>query len=139
MGTNRFKYISQTHNIDNEKLTNLMKIVREFIIKKELILYGGLAIDYALRLKGEKIYDDYEHPDFDVFSPNHMEDCQEIVDKLYSMGYRDVIAIRAMHPQTMRVRCDFLYILDISYIPNSVFKKIPILKYNDYSYQNQYY
>lgn len=126
----RFKYVAQTHNVDNEKLTNLMKIVREFIIKKELILYGGLAIDYALRLKGDKIYDDYEHPDFDVFSPNHVEDCQEIVDKLYSMGFRNVIAIRAMHPQTMRVRCDFLYILDISYIPNTVFKKIPILKYN---------
>lgn len=135
----RFKYISQTHNIDNEKMTNLMKIIREFIIKKELILYGGLAIDYALRLKGDKLYNDYEHPDFDVFSPNHVEDCQEIVDKLYSMGFRNVIAIRAMHPQTMRVRCDFLYILDISYIPNSVFKKIPILKYNGIAFVDPIY
>jgi hypothetical protein len=126
----RFKYIGQTHNIDNAKLTNLMEIIREFIIKKELIVYGGVAIDYALRLKGDKIYSDYEHPDFDVFSPNHTTDCHEIVDKLYAMGYRNVSAIRAKHAQTMRVRCDFLSILDISYVPKSVFEKLPILKYN---------
>jgi hypothetical protein len=135
----KFKYIGQTHNIDNTKLNNLLEIIREFIIKKELIIYGGVAIDYALRLKGNKIYSDYEHPDFDVFSSNHTGDCHEIVDKLYAMGYRNVSAIRAKHPQTMRVRCDFLSILDISYVPKSVFEKLPILKYNGVAFIDPIY
>lgn len=135
----KFKYIGQTHNIDNTKLNNLLEIIREFIIKKELIIYGGIAIDYALRLKGNKIYSDYEHPDFDVFSSNHTGDCHEIVDKLYAMGYRNVSAIRAKHPQTMRVRCDFLSILDISYVPKSVFEKLPILKYNGVAFIDPIY
>uniref|UniRef100_A0A6C0I246 Poly(A) polymerase catalytic subunit domain-containing protein n=1 Tax=viral metagenome TaxID=1070528 RepID=A0A6C0I246_9ZZZZ len=135
----KFKYIGQTHNVDNTKLNNLLEIIREFIIKKELIIYGGVAIDYALRLKGNKIYSDYEHPDFDVFSSNHTGDCHEIVDKLYAMGYRNVSAIRAKHPQTMRVRCDFLSILDISYVPKSVFEKLPILKYNGIAFIDPIY
>ena len=54
----KFKKIGFIHGIDYEKTNNLMKIVKKFILRKELIIYGGTAIDYALKLKGQKLYDD---------------------------------------------------------------------------------
>lgn len=63
--------------------------VKEFIRKKGLIITGGTAIDFALRLKGDKIYSDdtLVFPDLDFFSPNHVKDAYEIADMLYNKGY----------------------------------------------------
>ena len=129
----KFKKIGFIHGIDYEKTNNLMKIVKKFILRKELIIYGGTAIDYALKLKGQKLYDDLIHPDIDVYSSNHLKDAKELVDELTDTGFKDVSAIRGIHALTMKIRCNFIYVLDISYIPNSVFTKIPILKYNGFT------
>jgi hypothetical protein len=130
----KFKDIGFKHNVDYKKTHNLMEIVKKFISRKELIIYGGVAVDYALRLKGDKLYDNVSHPDIDVYSPNYLKDAKELVDELSIMGFKDVSAITGMHLLTMRIRCDFIYILDISYIPPSVFSKIPILKYNNFTF-----
>jgi len=130
----KFKDIGFRHNIDYKKTNNLIEVVKNFISRKELIIYGGTAIDYALRLKGDKLYDNLSHPDIDVYSPNYLKDAKELVDELTNMGFKEVSAITAMHILTMKIRCDFIYVLDISYIPPSVFTKIPILKYNSFTF-----
>lgn len=63
--------------------------IKDFIRKKGLIITGGTAIDFALRLKGDKIYSDESlvFPDLDFYSPNHAEDAYEIADILYQKGY----------------------------------------------------
>ena len=130
----KFKDIGFRHNIDYKKTNNLIEVVKKFISRKELIVYGGTAIDYALRLKGDKLYDNLSHPDIDVYSPNYLKDAKELVDELTNMGFKEVSAITAMHILTMKIRCDFIYVLDISYIPPSVFTKIPILKYDSFTF-----
>jgi hypothetical protein len=131
----KFEYIGKKNDSDYEKTMNLMRVIKNFIIRKELIIYGGIAIDYALRLKGSKLYEREQlHPDYDVYSPNYLEDCKKIVDELTIMGFKNVSAIRGMHILTMRIRCDHIYLLDISYVPESIFKKIPILKYNRFTF-----
>lgn len=131
--SNKFKNISFKHNIDYEQTHNLLEVVKNFIAKKELIIYGGIAIDYALRLKGSQLYDNLIHPDIDVYSPNYLKDAKELVDELSDMGFKNVNAIKGIHTLTMKIRCDFIYVLDISYVPPSVFAKIPILKYNGFT------
>lgn len=63
--------------------------IKDFIRKKGLIITGGTAIDFALRLKGDKIYSDdtLVFPDLDFYSPNHVKDAYEIADMLYNKGY----------------------------------------------------
>jgi len=105
------------------------ELVKAFIIEKGLILYGGQAIDYALRLKGSGIYSEEQMPDYDVYSPTSVHHAYELADRLHAAGFKDVGAIRAIHVTTMRVRTDFIYVADITYAPPSVFGSLPVLSY----------
>jgi hypothetical protein len=69
-----YEQIAIIHDPFYDDVMKATQIVRDFIISRERILYGGTAIDYALRLKGEKIYPDdrLDAPDFDFFSPTHI-------------------------------------------------------------------
>jgi len=112
-------------------MIDAIEIVKKFIIDNGLIIYGGLAIDYALRLRGDKIYPDDLPPDLDFFSPENVEHAYQLADLLYTRGYKDSRAINAMHMETMRVDIgDNHFIADITYRPKEVFDKLPTLNYN---------
>ncbi len=120
--------IATRRDADGPMQDAALEIVRAFIIERGLVLYGGLAIDYALRArKAPPIYSDVQRPDFDFFSPNHVEDAYDLADRLHKQGFREVGAIRAIHVQTMRVKSDFIFVADISYMPPELFKKLPTL------------
>ena len=126
----QIKTISDIRNIDIHMINRALVIVKEFIISRKLILYGGQAIDYALRLKGSSTYPDTQIPDLDFLSTHSVDDAYDLADILIKKGFKNVQAIRALHMQTMKVRIDFIYVADISYVPNDVFKRLPTLKYN---------
>lgn len=103
------------------------KIVRDFIIERNLIVYGGTTIDCLLRLKGSKLYPDdlLEIADLDFISPNSVDDAYDLCDILYKAGFKNVRCLQGRHVQTMRVDIeDANYIADIAYCPLSLFKKI---------------
>ena len=59
----------------NDKVLN---IVRQFIIDKKLICYGGTAINDILP-KEQQFYNyETDIPDYDFFSPNAIEDAKEL-------------------------------------------------------------
>jgi hypothetical protein len=106
-------------------------IVMEFIKKHNLIIYGGTAIDMALRLVGSKLYPDnmLDFSDFDFMSPEQ-EHAYELVDLLYANGMPAARCIVAMHASTLRVDIGGNnWIADISYMPKILFDKIPTLLY----------
>jgi hypothetical protein len=105
-------------------------IVKQFIIDRGLILYGGTAIDYALRLKGSSLYSDdmLKAPDFDFYSPNNVNDAYDLTEMLMAK-FDDVGSLVAMHPQTMRVRLKYNYVADITFVDKSMFDLIPTLTY----------
>lgn len=108
-----------------------LEIVKEFIIRKKLILYGGMSIDLSLKLAGhEGIYDDDTIPDYDFYSPDYIKDSYELADILYEKGFNDVNAINAAHISTRRVRINnTLVVADISYQPPNIFDNLPFLLY----------
>jgi hypothetical protein len=115
-------------------LIKAIKIVKDFIIDNNLIIYGGSAIDYALRLKGDQIYptESLAIPDLDFLSPDSVQHTYELADILYKAGFKQTRAIVAMHVHTMRVDiADNHFIADITYCPPEIFKKIPYLEYNE--------
>jgi hypothetical protein len=112
---------------DLELSLRLVEIVKEFVITRKLIVYGGLAIDLALRLQGKKIYEDDVIWDIDVYSPQADKDAFDLVDLLKSMQFPRVSAFLAMHIQTMKVSVNYLSCADISYMPKEIFDKLPTL------------
>jgi len=90
------------------ELTKALAMVEEFIWARRRVITGGLAIDFALRLRGGRLYDDERaaFPDYDFITPDPLGDAQDLADQLHRAGLPNVSAIGAMHVQTRRVRVD---------------------------------
>ena len=82
-----FEVPAQRRDADNPMVDRALELVRAFIVERGLILFGGLAIDYALRLRGAQLYPDDERPDFDVLSPRSVDDAYDLVDRLAAAGF----------------------------------------------------
>lgn len=124
-----FEVTAQRRDADNPMVDRALELVRAFIVERGLILFGGLAIDYALRLRGAQLYPDDERPDFDVLSPRSVDDAYDLVDRLAAAGFAGAGAVRAIHVQTMRVRTDYLWVADVGHVPRDVFDRLPTLEY----------
>jgi len=126
-----YERIFEKSSIDYEYETRCLELVKKFVIERKLIVFGGYAIDKALKLKGTKIYRDDEKPDIDVLSPNSVRDAYDLVEILRAEGYQNVAAIRGIHITTMRVRTNFIYVIDIAYIPPKIYELIPTINFNN--------
>lgn len=126
-----YENLVNTRSSIYDTITSALTIVKQFVIDKELILYGGMAIDFALQLHGDSIYADNQLPDYDFYSPNHAVHAYELGELLCKSGYENVSVINGFHITTMRVRIDFEVVADIGYAPPKVFNKIPYLKFGD--------
>ena len=106
-----------------------LDIVKKFILKKNLILYGGMALDFSFQLKGSFLYDPSLNmiPDYDSYSPTPIDDAYELADILHKAGLPEVNAINALHITTMRVRIGSRAVADISYVPLNIYKHLPTL------------
>lgn len=126
-----YEQVSIEHDPLYDWILEVTEIVKDFIRANKLIIYGGSGMDYALRLKGDKIYPDSAIPDLDFFSPDSVEHAYSLADILYHKGYTDVRTIRALYVHTMRVDLiDNHFIADISYVPKKVFESLPYLEYD---------
>jgi len=121
--------VAQRRDADGPVVDRALEVVAAFIRERGLILFGGLAIDYALRLKGSRVYPDDERPDFDFLSPRSVDDAYDLADRLHAAGFEAVGVIRAIHVQTMRVRTNFVYVADIGYAPPEVFGALPTVEF----------
>jgi len=107
--------------------------IKQYIRDNKFIVYGGTAIDFALRIKGDSIYPDELLPvmDLDFFSSDNIIDAYKLGDVLYDMGYIDVAVKPALHVQTMRVDLvNNTFIADISYCPKNIYDNLKYLTYD---------
>jgi len=126
------KYYEKQSLVNNKHckiLLNALDLVKKFVIREQRMLVGGMAIDFALRLKGDKLYDDDTLPDYDFYSPQHFVDAYEIGQWLVRTGYENVSVINANHPTTMRVRVNFQVVADVTFVPKEILENIPCLNY----------
>jgi hypothetical protein len=127
-----FKNVLAEHQANFRDFLRAQEIIKKYIETHDCILYGGTAIDYALRLRGDSIYAESDLPDFDFWSPTHIETAREIIDILSAqMPGVKVYGTRAMFVRTMRVSVgDNGWVADISYVPREIFDKTPVLVFN---------
>lgn len=110
-----------------------LAVVKDFLITKKRILYGGMAIDFALKKAGQGgIYSSEVIPDYDFYSPNYVEDSCELANQLVQLGFTNVNVINAIHITTRRVRInDLVVVADIGFIPFDIYNTLPFLEYQE--------
>ncbi len=113
-------------------LDKAFTLAEEFIKTKKLLLVGGMALDFALRLKGTHLYPDNKMPDYDVVTPNFQEIANEFATILCKKSFPGISNIGAMHVTTMKVRVEFEPIMDITYSPPTLYPNIPHLNYKGF-------
>jgi hypothetical protein len=129
------EYILYNHNFIKSKIEFALNIVKEYIIKNKLLIVGGTAIDYALKLKGTTLYNDlYQIPDFDIISPNNVEHANNIGQILCNNKFENISIIPAIHHTTVRVQLLGFTVFDSTYVPEYVYNKIPTLEYNEFKF-----
>ena len=117
-----------------------LEITAEFIKSRKRILYGGMAIDFALKKKGhEGIYTDDIIPDYDFYTPYSVEDSNELSLLLTDAGLPNISSINAFHQTTRKVRVNFENVADVSYVPTTQYEKIPTSVYQGFTFVNPLY
>lgn len=139
MNKDKYESIVFEHDFQKKSLDKAFEIVKKFIIQNKRILVGGMAIDFALRLKKSKLYPDYKLPDYDILSPDFHIDAYTIGDQLAEAGLQRISVIRALHPSTMRVRVNFVTVIDIGYVPKNIYDLIPTMTYESFTFVHPIY
>ncbi len=110
--------------VNTPEIQEMITIVENFIRRKNLVCYGGTAINNILP-KEDQFYDrDVEIPDYDFFSPNSLNDAKELANIFYDSGYAEVEAKSGQHAGTFKVFVNFIAIADITYLPPELFVSI---------------
>lgn len=91
----------------------VLKIVKQFLIKRTVIFYGGMAQNEYLP-KELRFYTSSDIPDYDVFSSTPEKLATELADHLVAKGYSFVTVKNAMHEGTFKVSWDFEDVADIT-------------------------
>lgn len=105
-------------------------LTKKFIADRNLVCYGGSALDFAARLQGSKVYDDTELdlPDLDFYSIDPYKDACDLADILFQNGFPRARCIKAIHIGTFRVDCGSNHwVADVGYCP--VLNEMKTLKY----------
>lgn len=108
----------------NEDVKRMITILEEYLRRKKLVCYGGIAINNILP-KDAQFYDnDAEIPDYDFYSPNALADAKELADIYYEKGFRNIEAKAGVHHGTFKVYVNFIPIADITYLEKPIFRNI---------------
>ena len=106
----------------SKDISKIFDIVETFIKKKELICYGGTAINNILPKKYQFYDKNVDIPDYDVYSTTPLEDSKEIADIYAKEGYLNVEVRPAVHIGTFKVSVMFIPVLDLTHMDNTTFE-----------------
>jgi len=109
---------------NSPEIKSIIVILETFLRKKQLVCYGGIAINSILPKKDQFYNYDVEIPDYDFYSPNALNDAKELVDIYVENGFQEVEAKSGQHHGTYKVYVNFIPVADISYLPKELFKAI---------------
>jgi hypothetical protein len=110
--------------VNSEEIKKMIVIVENFIKIKNLICYGGTAINNILPLEDQFYDKDVEIPDYDFFSPDALNDAKELANIYYKNGYTDVEAKSGQHHGTYKVFVNFIPVADLTQIPKEIYNAL---------------
>jgi hypothetical protein len=110
--------------VNSEEITKIIKIVEDFIKKKNLICYGGTAINNILPTEDQFYNKEVEIPDYDFFTSNALNEAKELADIYYKTGFTDVEAKSGVHKGTYKVFVNYIPVADITQISKEIFSAL---------------
>ena len=110
--------------VNSDDIKKIIKIVENFIQKKNLICYGGTAINNILPEEDQFYNKDVEVPDYDFFTTNALEDAKELADIYYKQGFTDVEAKSGQHHGTYKVFVNYMPVADITYLSKEIYNAL---------------
>jgi len=110
--------------VNSREIQQVITIVEDFLKKKDLICYGGTAINNILPIDDQFYNKEIEVPDYDFFSTNALNDAKELADIYYKSGFTDVEAKSGQHAGTYKVFVNFMPVADITLLPKGVYNAI---------------
>jgi hypothetical protein len=110
--------------VNSREIQQVITIVEDFLKKKNLICYGGTAINNILPIDDQFYNKEIEVPDYDFFSTNALNDAKELADIYYKSGFTDVEAKSGQHAGTYKVFVNFMPVADITLLPKGVYNAI---------------
>ena len=107
--------------VNTPEIQDLVNIVEEFIVDKQLICYGGSAINNILP-DDDQFYDKtIDIPDYDFFSKDALKHAKNLADIYHKKGYSEVEAKAGVHYGTYKVFVNYVPIADITQLDTEIF------------------
>jgi hypothetical protein len=110
--------------VNSDDIKKIIKIVEDYIKVKNLICYGGTAINSILPAEDQFYNKDVEIPDYDFFTKDALHDAKELADTYYKEGFTDVEAKSGQHHGTYKVFVNYIPVADITYLPKGIFNSL---------------
>jgi hypothetical protein len=118
-----------------DEYRQIYKDLEKLIVKNQLVIYGGFALNELLPKKS-KIYDDNELPDYDVYIPYNIKDGLDIrefkrnqnksinlIKLIEKFNSDNITSLQQGHnPETLKLFVNYTGVLDISFISPSKYK-----------------
>jgi len=126
----------KTNIINSPNIQKILLIVETFLKDKQLIVYGGTAINSILPIEDQFYNKNTDLPDYDIYSYNAFDDSKELANLYYTNGFTEVEAKTGIHCGTYKIFVNFIPIADITFLNKNIFnsiKKDSIIK-NDILY-----
>lgn len=119
----------------------VMEDIKNFIRKKNRKVYGGTALNEAIKLVNpdDAIYDEYHFGDIEFYSPEPVPDLVELCNMLYEKGYKYVSGAEAQHEGTYTIFVNFQLYCDISYVPTRIFNGIKTINIDGINYAHPHF
>ena len=109
---------------NSPEIKRIIGIVENFLRKKQLVCYGGTAINNELPKQDQFYNTNIEIPDYDFYSSNALKDSKELVDLYVDNGFQEVEGKSGQHHGTYKVFVNFIPVADITQIPKDLFNSI---------------
>ena len=106
-----------------KEFNNVINIISRFVVRKKLILYGGLVINLALPKK-YRFYKDYTINDYDCFSKNPIRDSFELAKIIKKHKYKFIKIKKAKHDGTLKIFVYGKQIFDITMMSPVQYNKL---------------
>jgi hypothetical protein len=114
----------KTNIINSPNIKKILVIVETFLRVKQLIVYGGTAINSILPIEDQFYNKNTDLPDYDIYSNNALKDSKELVNLYYVNGFTEVEAKTGMHCGTYKIFVNFIPIADITFLNKNIYNSI---------------
>jgi Poly(A) polymerase catalytic subunit len=116
--------ISGKREVSSPDIKKMTTILENFLRRKKLVCYGGIAINSILPKEDQFYNKDVEIPDYDFYSPNALHDAKELADIYINNGFDEVEAKSGQHHGTYKVFVNFIGIADITFLQKDIFEAV---------------